>query len=119
MDDGLSNATINRELSALKKMFNLGADATPPKVNKAMVPRIRMLEESNTRKGFFEVEEFLRLRDALPDYLKPVVTFAYHTGWRAGEILNLTWDSGRPQARNRDLEPWGNKERRRQDRLSE
>jgi integrase len=44
------------------------------------------------RKWFFELEEYLALRSALPHYLKAVVTFAYHTGWRAGEILNLTWD---------------------------
>jgi integrase len=90
MKEGLSNASINRELAVLKRMFNLGARSTPPKVN--LVPYIPTLKESNTRKGFFEIEEFLSLRDALPYYLKPVVTFAYHTGWRVGEILDLIWD---------------------------
>ena len=51
-----------------------------------------MLKESNVRKGFFEHDEFLALRNALPSHLKPVVTFAYHTGWRKREILGLTLD---------------------------
>jgi integrase len=90
MKAGMANASINRELAALKRMFHLGARCTPAKVG--LVPYIPMLRESNTRKGFFEHEDFLKLRDDLPDYLRPVVTFAYHTGWRKAEILNLTWD---------------------------
>ena len=86
---GAANATINRELAALKRMLNLGAQQTPPKVDR--VPFIPMLKENNTRKGFFEHGEFLALRDALPDYLKGFATFGYHTGWRVSEIADLTW----------------------------
>lgn len=90
LEEGAKNATINRELSALKRMLNLGARQTPPKVDR--VPHIPMLKENNVRKGFFEHGEFIALRDALPDYLKSLVTFAYKTGWRVSEITGLTWN---------------------------
>ena len=85
-----ANATINRELAALKRMFNIGAQQTPPKVDR--VPYIPMLKENNIRKGFFEHHQFLALRDALPYHLKPFVTFAYKFGWRDTEIAGLTWN---------------------------
>ena len=89
LKEDAANATINRELSALKRMLNLGARQTPPKVNR--VPYISMLKENNVRKGFFEHAEFLALREHLPEYLKGLCTFAYKTGWRVSEITGLTW----------------------------
>jgi integrase len=89
LDEDAANATINRELAALKRMLNLGARQTPPKVDR--VPYITMLKENNVRQGFFEHGDFLALRDALPSYLKGFVTFAYKTGWRVSEIAGLTW----------------------------
>ena len=89
LDKGAANATINRELSALKRMLHLGAKQTPPKVNR--VPYIPMLKENNIRKGFFEHHEYLALQEALPSYLKPFVAFAYRFGWRDEEIADLTW----------------------------
>ncbi len=89
IDEGMENGTINRELAALKRILNLGAEQTPPKVDR--IPHIPMLQENNVRKGFFEHGDFLALREALPDYLKGLVTFGYKTGWRVSEIVNLTW----------------------------
>jgi integrase len=87
---GVANGTINRELAALKRMLNIGAQQTPPKVDR--VPYIPMLRENNVRKGFFEHDQFLALRDALPYYLKPFITFAYKFGWRDTEIAGITWN---------------------------
>ncbi|NOX33421.1 MAG: site-specific integrase [Deltaproteobacteria bacterium] len=88
---GAANATINRELAALKRMLNFGAKQTPPLVDR--VPNIPMLKENNIRKGFFEHDEYLALRDYLPGYLKGFVTFAYKSGWRVSEIINLKWSN--------------------------
>lgn len=90
MEEGLSNASINRELAALKRMFHLANECTPPKVS--MIPYIPILKESNVRKGFFEAHEYQALKNTVPVELKPLVTFAYHSGWRKAEILGLTWD---------------------------
>ncbi len=89
LNERAAHATVNHELKALRRMLNLGARQTPPKVDR--VPYIPMLKENNTRKGFFEHGDFLALRDNLPDYLKGFVTFAYRSGWRLSEITNLKW----------------------------
>jgi len=87
--EGAENATVNRELAALKRLLNLGARQTPPKVDR--VPYIPMLQENNIRKGFFEHGDFLAVRKALPEHLRGFVTFAYKVGWRFTEISTLTW----------------------------
>jgi hypothetical protein len=86
LNHGASNATINRELAALKRMMNLGAQQTPPKVER--VPFISMLKENNVKKGFFEHGDSISLRDAIPSYLKPFATFAYKVGWRDSEVAH-------------------------------
>ena len=84
---GASNASINRELAALKRAFNLGFRAE--KIAKK--PYIPKLEEDNARQGFFERWEFEAVLARLPEYLRPLLTFAYYTGWRVhSEILALT-----------------------------
>lgn len=100
---GYANAQINRELAALTWMFNLAVQQTPPKVTHK--PYIPMLQERNVRSGFFEDDEFVALRAALPVELRPIVTFAYYTGWRKQEILSMTWEQVDLHARTVRLNP--------------
>jgi integrase len=85
---GAANATINRELAALKRMLRLAIQGE--KIHRA--PHIAMLKEDNVRKGFFESDQVEAVRRHLSVDLQPVVTFAYITGWRSDEIKTLTWD---------------------------
>jgi adhesin HecA-like repeat protein len=85
---GASNGEINRELSLLRRAFNLGARA-----RKVLhPPYVPLLKENNVRTGFFEREQFEAVRSHLPDDLRPLVHFAYITGWRVpSEVLKLQW----------------------------
>jgi integrase len=107
-EEGAANATINRELAILKRSFRLAVQA-----GKLMHrPHIPMLREDNVRRGFFEQDEFEDVRDALPEYLRGVVTLAYYTGWRVqSEILPLTWSQVDREAKTVRLEPGDSKNR--------
>jgi len=88
--EGLANGTINRELAALKRMFQLASQQTPSLVGPT--PHIPHLQENNVRQGFFTEDEYKVLRGVLPDHVKVPLIMAYWTGMRAGEILKLQWD---------------------------
>lgn len=84
---GASNASINRELAALKRMFTLAVQAG----RLATRPHIPMLAEENARQGFLDHGGFLALRAVLPEALRDPVTFLYLSGWRVSEMRGLEW----------------------------
>jgi integrase len=85
---GASNASINRDLIALKRMFTLAVQGEKLLTR----PHIPLLKENNVRKGFFEPEQFTSVKNHLPTHLRPIVEFAQITGWRTpSEILPLEW----------------------------
>lgn len=85
---GVSNAEINRELTLLKRMFVLSIQ-TGRLLHR---PHIPLLEERNTRKGFFELEAFASVLAHLPAALRPAIEFPFITGWRiTSEVLPLQW----------------------------
>jgi integrase len=86
---GRAKSSINRSLAILRRAFKLAQRTTPPKIK--TLPHISLFTEDNVRKGFFEREEFDRLLAHLDPSIRAVAIFAYHTGCRRAEILNLLW----------------------------
>jgi integrase len=88
-DEGAANATINRELSALKRAFRLGERAQ--KV--ARRPHVALLAENNRRKGFFERHEHEQIKAKLPTDGADLAEFLFWSGWRRGEAIGLRWSN--------------------------
>jgi len=86
----LRPATINRELSALRRMFRLAVrkDVLPT------MPAITLLPEDNVREGFLDPPDFARflamLRPADPD-AADATAFAYRTLLRRSNVLSAVW----------------------------
>jgi integrase len=82
-------ATTNRETSALSRMFQLA-------IRRGLLDRMPLfpnrLEENPPRIGFFEHQDYLKVRAHAPVSYQDVLDFAYYSGWRRNEILYLTWD---------------------------
>jgi len=80
-----SSGEINRELTALKRMFSLAMQA-----GKLLHrPHIPMLAEHNVRNGFFELQQFALVLSKLRPGQRLAAKFAYLTGWRLrSEVLN-------------------------------
>jgi integrase len=82
---GYANATINRDMAALHRMFTL-AFQTEKLLEMPYIPR---LKETNVRKGFFPTEDHQTLQAAAPRWLALMSECAFRYGWRKGELLNL------------------------------
>lgn len=83
-----ADATVNRETGLLAQAFKLAVE----RQRLSAAPKIRKLsEKANARQGFFEKADFDEMLKHLPDHLKGFVQFAYHSGWRKGEINSLEW----------------------------
>src|SRR5262245_14642563 len=93
---GAKPATTRLELWVLGRMFRL-----------AKLPKLEMpgLEVRNVRQGFFEETDLRRVLDHLPAHLRPLVLFAFHTGWRKSECLGLRWKDVNLAAGTVRLEP--------------
>ncbi len=88
-EEGAANGTINRSLALLRRMLRLAVEDGRLRD----VPHFPMLKEAPPRKGFLEYADFQKVRQELPEHVRPVATMGYYTGMREGEILGLRWSN--------------------------
>jgi integrase len=86
---GATDATINRELSIVRRAFTLAMREDPPLILRA--PHVPKLDEDNARQGFLEPEQYEKLLEELPVRLKALYVCAYHVGARKGELRKIQW----------------------------
>jgi integrase len=86
---GAAAATVNRETSALSRMFRLSVQLG---ILNSMPVFPNRLAENGPRQGFFEHAEYLKVRSHLPRPYQDFLDFAYYSGWRKHEVWDLRWD---------------------------
>lgn len=88
LTDEASNATINRELANLKRMYKLAVKSGRLKLGQQ--PYIEMLKERNVRKGFVKDDQYEALAKSTAAaglWLRAMFEVAYTYGWRKSELL--------------------------------
>src|SRR5437870_3815314 len=83
-------ATINRDLSRLRRMFSLAVEWGL--LEESPMKSMKFLRENNARTRYLSLEECQRLiANCIAPHIRALVGVALHSGMRLGEILNLRW----------------------------
>jgi integrase len=88
--EGSASANTNRELSFLRRAFQIGLEASPPKVR--FIPPFPRLTESNIRTGFLTDAQYDRLAQECAKqgvWLRGLFAIGATFAWRRGEVINL------------------------------
>ncbi|MCI0565233.1 MAG: tyrosine-type recombinase/integrase, partial [Nitrososphaera sp.] len=108
--EGVANATVNREIACLKRIYNLAIQWRDARRNP--VQGVKFLEEPKSADRFLSQEEAVRLIDGCQPYFKSIVVTALNTGMRVQEILNLKWNQVYVDQRYVEIVKTKNKEKR-------
>ena len=93
-EDGRAPATIDMEISIVKTMVTkaFDNDLVDGRTVKAFRRVKRKLRRgANARRRTLTIDEYLKLVEVAAPHLKGIITVAYNTGMRSGEILGLRW----------------------------
>jgi integrase len=87
----VTDSTVNRSLAGLRRLFSFGIakeylENNPfPKDPKSGL----FYSEKKGLRNFFTEAEMIKILDASPEWLRPMILTGYYTGMRASEMLGL------------------------------
>jgi integrase len=84
---GKSNQTVIHDLGVIRKALSIALEYGW--ISK--LPTLPSLRKGLARQGFVDRETFDRILTSLPEEFKDFASFAYLTGWRRGDVANLTY----------------------------
>jgi integrase len=103
--------TINKERSALSKMFQVLIELAL--IDRNPVRMVKALSESDgEREVYISHEDFTNIVDHLPAWMQPIVLTLYYTGMRRGEALGMKWENVNLETRIIRLDSDQTKERK-------
>lgn len=89
---GRKPETINKELGALRRMFNLALQgALSVRIGKNPLQGIKLVKVPRNKPRTYQAWEFQALYEAASTHFKPILLCAYMTGMRRSEIARLKW----------------------------
>ncbi len=91
IESGVKPSSVNRELNTLKNMVRKAYEWGYLPEN--FSPQIKRLKDSTQAKKvrFFSKQEIEKLLKVASETVKKIILIGINTGFRAGEIANLTW----------------------------
>ena len=90
----VTDSSVNRALAGLRKLFHFAManeylEETPfPRDPKSGL----FYSEKKGLRNFFTEAEMIKILDASPGWLRPMILTALYTGMSAGELLGLRWE---------------------------
>ncbi|MDR3605495.1 MAG: site-specific integrase, partial [Syntrophaceae bacterium] len=89
-NEGVANATINREMSAMSGIFRVLVEHQLVENNPCRLLK-RLSEKSGQRQVYISFQDINNIMELCPEWFQDMLWIAYLTGMRQGEIYKLRW----------------------------